>query len=173
MEIIKMIDISLLNFVHNYFQNDIFDKIMPIISFLGNGGIIWIIISLILITNKKYRKVGMLSFFALILSTILVEGILKNLMQRPRPFIEFTNINLLIKKPLSYSFPSGHATSSFAAAGVIGNMIRKYKVLTMILAGLIAFSRVYLFVHYPVDVIAGIILGLILSYLITYKFIKK
>ena len=170
---IQKIDIAILEFINNNVQNPILDKIMPSITSLGDSGMIWIIISLILMISKKYRKVGVLSLLALTLSTIIGEGILKNIVQRPRPFYELTNIQLLIEKPPSYSFPSGHTGSSFAVAGVIGILIKKYKIPVMILAGLMAFSRMYLFVHYPTDILGGIVLGLSCSYIVTYKVVKN
>jgi undecaprenyl-diphosphatase len=170
---IQKIDIAILQFINNNLQNPILDKLMPIITSLGDSGMIWIIISFILILSKKYRKVGILSILALTLSTIIGEGILKNIIQRPRPFYELTNIQLLIEKPLSYSFPSGHTGSSFAVAGVIGTLIKKYKIPVITLAVLMAFSRIYLFVHYPTDIVGGIILGLSCSYIVTYRVVKS
>lgn len=170
---IQNIDISILQFIHNNLQNPILDKIMPIVTSLGDSGIIWIIISFMLLISKKYRKVGILSILALILTTAIGEVIIKNLIQRPRPFYEVTNIDLLIQKPLTYSFPSGHTGSSFAVAGVIGKLIKKYKIPVITLACIMAFSRLYLFVHYPTDILGGIVLGLICSYIVTYKELKK
>ena len=170
---IQKIDMAILEFINNNLQNSILDNLMTIITSLGNNGMIWIVISLILIVSKKYRRVGVLCILALTLSTVIGEGILKNLVQRPRPFYEFTDINLLIEKPMSYSFPSGHTGSSFAVAGVIGMLIKKYRIPVFIFAGLIAFSRLYLFVHYPSDILGGIILGLTCSFIVTYKFINN
>jgi len=170
---IQNIDMGILQFINNNLQNPILDKLMPSVTSLGDGGMIWILISIILMLSKKYRRVGVLSILALILSTVTGELILKNLIQRPRPFYEFPNIQLLIDKPGSYSFPSGHTASSFAVAGVIGVLIKKYRISIMILAGIMAFSRLYLFVHYPTDILGGIILGLTCSYIVTYKFNKN
>jgi undecaprenyl-diphosphatase len=170
---IQKIDIAMLQFINNNLQNPVLDKLMPIITSLGDSGMIWVIISFILMLSKKYKKVGILSILALILSTIIGEGILKNLIQRPRPFYELTNIQLLIEKPLSYSFPSGHTGSSFAVAGVIGILIKKYRIPVIISAIIMAFSRLYLFVHYPTDIVGGIALGLTCSYIVTYKVVKN
>ena len=157
------IDINILNFIHNTCQNAVFDKVMPYITLLGNSGLIWIVISIILILSKKYRHVGILCIAALILAAILGEGILKNIVQRPRPFYQIPNVRLLISRPAAYSFPSGHTASSFAAAGVIFVTLKKYRFHAVILASLIAFSRMYLFVHYPSDILGGILLGLLCS----------
>ncbi|WP_309244991.1 phosphatase PAP2 family protein [Clostridium tagluense] len=145
---------------------------MVISTYLGNGGMIWIIISALLIISKKYRKIGFMAISALILSTILGDGILKHVVKRIRPSASIPAVNLLIVKPLSYSFPSGHTTSSFAVAGVLAKYFKDYTLEFFSLASLIAFSRLYLYVHYPTDVLAGIILGLICSGIIIYVFNK-
>ncbi|EKQ52288.1 MULTISPECIES: phosphatase PAP2 family protein [unclassified Clostridium] len=160
---LENLDLGVLKFIHDISQNYIFDKIMPLITSLGNMGLIWIIIALILIFNKKYRDVGIMIIASLIVTSIIGEGILKNLIQRPRPFIDIPTAHLLISKPTSYSFPSGHTASSFTAVGIIFSTLRKFRIHAIILASLIAFSRMYLFVHYPSDILGGILLGIICS----------
>lgn len=151
------------------------DRAMVTFTFLGNGGAIWILIAGLLILNKKYRDVGFMTLGAVILSSILGEGILKHIVQRARPSASIPTANLLISKPLSYSFPSGHTTASFTAAGVLARYFNSYASGLFTLASLIAFSRLYLYVHYPTDVLAGIILGLICSRITIYIYsrIKK
>ena len=166
------IDNSILLYIKNNMHGYIMDKAMVIITSLGNGGAIWILIAVLLMIKKKYRKIGFMVLGALILSTILGEGILKHVVQRIRPSADIPEINMLIAKPLSYSFPSGHAASSFAVAGVLSKYFKKYAPEFLGLASLIAFSRLYLYVHYPTDVLAGIILGLICSRIIIYIFNK-
>lgn len=162
-QLIQNFDTGILDFIKDYLHNPFMDKIMPTITSLGNAGFIWIVITLVLIIMPKYRKVGIMSACALILNAILGEVILKNIFERSRPFIGLGDITLLIKEPTSFSFPSGHTASSFAAAGIIGTMIKKYRWQVFTFASLIAFSRLYLYVHYPTDVIGGIILGLFSS----------
>lgn len=170
--LLQNIDNSILLFIKNNMHSHIMDSIMVIITSLGNGGAIWIIISVLLIINKKYRKIGFIALASLLLSSILGEGILKHVVQRIRPSADIPVIDMLIAKPLTYSFPSGHAASSFAAAGVLAKYLKKYSLGFLGLASLIAFSRLYLYVHYPTDVLAGIILGLICSRIIIYIFNK-
>lgn len=170
---LEKIDLNILNFIHSTTQNTIFDKVMPYITFLGNMGMVWIVISILLILNKKCRHVGLMCLSALLLATILGEGILKHIIQRPRPFFAEPAINLLIKRPLSYSFPSGHTTSSFAVAGIIFATLKKYRIYAVLLAAMIAFSRLYLFVHYPSDILAGILLGLLCSKVVLIVYQKK
>ena len=97
---------------------------------------------------------------------------IKNIIQRPRAFTTFPDIEIIIKAPLSYSFPSGHTASSFAAAVVLGYYIKNWKYLFYFFAALVAFSRLYLFVHYPSDIIGGISLGVVCS-LMTIKIIEN
>lgn len=172
MQLINSIDISIMSFIRDYFKCGFLDFLMPIISNLGNNGFIWIIISLILIFNKKYRYVGVVTLTILLTATILGEGIIKHIVQRPRPSIYIDAASLLVKVPNSYSFPSGHTATAFGAALVLGKYFKRYKYFIYFFACIMGFSRVYLFVHYPSDVIAGIVLGIISYKLVTYLFDK-
>lgn len=165
-ELIQNLDLGILRFINDNLHNPIMDKIMVIITTLGNKGAIWIVITLIFLITKRYRKVGIMMACGLILNAILGEVILKNIIQRGRPFINFSDISLLIKIPTTYSFPSGHTASSFVAVGIIFGTLKKYRWQALALAILIAFSRMYLFVHYPSDIIGGVILGIISSRII-------
>ena len=132
---------------------------MPIITSLGNGGIIWILTALILIATKKYRVTGIAVLAALLLNLLIGNIILKPLIARVRPCDINTAVQLLIPRPTDYSFPSGHTLSSFAAATVIFLRDKRFGIAALILASLIAFSRLYLYVHYLSDVLGGIVIG--------------
>lgn len=173
--IIQHIDINILYWIQNNLQNSFLNPIMIFFTSLGNLGLIWIAISILLILSKKYRKIGLLTLAALIVNTILGEGILKHIIERPRPFTTYPDLHIIIPKPTSYSMPSGHTSASFAAAFMLAYSFKNLKVYIYLLASLIAFSRLYLLVHYPSDVLTGILLGYI-SFLIvikTYNFIKS
>ncbi|MCT4565553.1 MAG: phosphatase PAP2 family protein [Maledivibacter sp.] len=161
--VIITMDKFIIEFVQNHIHNPFLDKIMPVITSLGNVGLIWILISIIMLTNKKYGKAGKLAIYSLIISAVLGELILKNVICRPRPFMEIENISILIPRPTSYSFPSGHTASSFGAiAAFLKTIDSKIIIIPLVLLGLlIAFSRLYLLVHYPSDILGGIVLGLI------------
>ncbi|NFP92715.1 phosphatase PAP2 family protein [Clostridium sporogenes] len=173
MNFIQNMDIYLLDFIHRNIANDFLDKVMIFITSIGNLGLIWIAISLLLLISKKYRKVGMLCIASLVLSSLIGEVVLKNLVQRGRPFTAIEGINLLIKSPKSFSFPSGHTASSFAVATVIGRKIKNFKLPIYILAFSIAFSRLYLYVHYPSDVLVGALIGIISANIILYTYNKR
>lgn len=173
MHIIHSIDDNILSFIQEHLKNSVMDTIMPVITSLGNSGIVWIVIAAILSSMKKYRKYGVMLALALIITLVIGNITLKPLIARTRPF-DANNLKdiLLIKAPKDYSFPSGHTMASFAAATVLIYMDKKVGIIAMILAVLIAFSRLYLYVHYPSDVFAGMILG-ILSAIISIKLLSK
>jgi len=163
---LKNIDIKMLNLLNKRFRYALLDRIMPLITALGNGGFVWFIISIYLISNKNSSTQGYMIITSLVVTTIIGEGVIKHLIKRARPFAEMIESKLLISKPISYSFPSGHTASSFAAAGIFIAMDSRLSIIVVILASVIAFSRVYLNVHYPTDVVTGIILGLLCSKLV-------
>ncbi len=169
-DIIQNIDLQVLRFIMNFSDNIFLDKLMILVTTLGNKGAIWIVILFCLIFNKKYRRVGLMGLSALILSAVLGELIIKNMVQRLRPFITYQAFKLIIDAPSFYSFPSGHTASSFAVVGILATEFKKYRGVLWALATLMAFSRLYLFVHYPSDIIAGIILGLMCAWIIRKVF---
>lgn len=164
LETLLNIDGGLLLLIQEYVRTPLLNKIMVLITTLGNGGMIWIAATIVLLIPKKTRKIGIMSGVALLGSLIINNNIIKNIVQRPRPFVTFTDLHILIPTPSEFSFPSGHTSSSFAAAGVLySNLPKKVGIPAVILAGLIGLSRLYVGVHYPTDVIAGIIMGVLLS----------
>lgn len=162
--------------------------LLKAITYLGEGGIIWIIFALILFCTKKYRKAGVAIVAALAVMMVLNNIVIKELIARPRPF----NLDLdwwvakytypdIVSRPSSWSFPSGHSSSAFASAFACAFATRKksFGIIGFILAILMAFSRVYVEVHYFSDVVAGAIVGVIygaigvaLAYLI-WPFVEK
>lgn len=160
-------DFQILYLINNI-HNNILDKIMITLTNLGDAGIIWIIIAIILLFIKKTRKCGILMLISMILGLIIGNGILKNLIQRQRPCWIDTNILLLIPNPTDFSFPSGHTLASFEASIMILLHSKKWGIPAIILSILIAFSRMYLFVHFPTDILGGAILGTTISILVYY-----
>lgn len=159
-------DGAILLFIQEYIRNDILTPFFKVITTLGNAGLIWIAITLLLLFNKKTRRAGIISACAMIMSLIVNNLILKNLVARTRPYDMIDTLIPLVKKPTDFSFPSGHTGCAFAAAGVfVRNLPKRAGIPLLILAILIALSRLYVGVHYPTDVLVGFIIGLTLSYL--------
>lgn len=153
-------------------HSPVLDTIMVYITALGEYGILWILIAIILITQPKYRQCGVAMLLAMLCGYLIGNVGLKNLIARPRPCWIDDSISLLVKNPTDYSFPSGHTLASFESATVIFLYSKKAGVIAYITAVLIAFSRLYLFVHYPSDVLAGMILGIGIA-VVADKLFKK
>ena len=164
-------DFKILYMINNL-HNPILDKIMIGLTYLGDAGLFWIILAIILLFIKKTRKCGFLMLISMALGLIIGNGILKNLVARSRPCWIDTGMQLLINNPTDYSFPSGHTLASFESAVMIFLHNKKLGIISLILAVLIAFSRMYLFVHFPTDILGGAILGILIS-IIVYKIAQK
>ncbi len=156
---------SILDFIQQL-RNPIFDVFFEMITTIGNRGEVWFVIIAILFFNKKTRQLSLYALLALLLTVGSVELILKPLIQRPRPFVGLDSLSLLIDKPSGFSFPSGHAASSFAVAMFLYINRIRFKKTILTIAVLISFSRVYLYVHYPSDVIAGALWASLIAYIV-------
>ena len=154
-------DLEILEFIQNYLRNDVFDAIMPLITKLGDRGMIWIISSVLLLLFPGTRKAGAAVAASLILEALCCNVILKPFAARPRPFQVNTEVQLLIPPLLDYSFPSGHTGAAFAAASALFFMKSRLWIPALILSVLMGFTRLYLYVHYPSDVLAGALLGIL------------
>lgn len=150
-------DFSILDFIQHC-RTPVMDRIMVAATELGNKGLIWIVIAALCAAVSRYRRYG-ISIAASLAVSMLCCFVLKNIVQRIRPCDITTAVQLLIPRPSDYSFPSGHATAASAAATALFYYRTKLRVPAGILAVLICFSRLYLYVHFPTDVLAGIILG--------------
>lgn len=181
-------DHSVFQWIQDNIWCEFLNVLMPIITFFGEGGCFWILLAVICLFSKKYRKTGVTIAFALIVMILINDLTLKNIFARVRPFnfepfadlyASFPTLDgkpdLLVSLPSSYSFPSGHTSSSFAAAmAILLNKKWKVGVPALVLAVLIGFSRNYLMVHYPTDVLFGALMGIcyaLLSYFLIAKFI--
>ena len=137
----------------------VLDQLMVFISTLGNAGIFWIILSLIFCIPKKTRKTGLQMVVTMAIAFIIANLILKNPVARDRPCWIDKSVSLLIPDPKDFSFPSGHSVNGFAASVALLLNDKRFGIPAVILAAVIAFSRMYLFVHFPTDVFTGIVIG--------------
>ena len=157
-------DLPILDWIADNLWCPFLDAVMPVITLLGDAGIFWIVMAVVLLLHKKPRRVGLGMGIALLMGLLLCNLTLKPLCQRPRPYdyqeaVFGKVIPLLIQRQHDFSFPSGHTIASFEAAGVIWLNHKKWGIAALVLASLIAFSRLYLYVHYPTDVLFSVALG--------------
>ena len=164
-------DLPILNWIQAHLQSTVLDFIMPYITILGDAGIFWIACAVILMLIPKHRKAGFSMGIALIFGVVVCNMILKPLVGRIRPYnynLEVLKLQwqdflvhgkLLVETPHDFSFPSGHTIASFEASVALYKNNKRLGIPALILASLISFSRIYLYVHYPTDVLAGAALG--------------
>ena len=161
MEWIQSIDTGILLFIQEHMRNEAFHGFWRAITFLGSAGWFWLALAVILLIPKKTRKAGFTALLSMGIGALITNVFLKNAVARIRPYDAVETIVPLVGKLSDYSFPSGHTCASFAAAMVYLKMLpKKYGVPFVILAVLIAFSRLYVGVHYLTDVIGGLIIGI-------------
>jgi len=160
MDFINKIAADILLWIQEYLRNGILTPIMKFITHLGDAGLMWIAIALLLLCFKKTRKVGAMCACALVMSLLINNVILKPLIARVRPYEVIDGLVLLVKKAHDFSFPSGHTASSFACAVVIfKQMPKKYGIPALVMAFIMGFTRLYIGIHYPTDVLAAIVTG--------------
>jgi len=160
-DFIQSLDTQVMLFFQNTLRVSFLNPIMVFLSYIGYGGIVWIIISIFLIIRKKTRKTGIFALATMLICYAFNDLLLKVLVGRVRPYETISELTLLTFTPGSSSFPSGHACSSFAASFILTKFLGKKGALFYILAVLIAVSRVYVGAHYLSDVVAGSIVGTI------------
>lgn len=154
-------------------HNPALDKVMVFVSALGNAGIFWIAVGLLLLITKRYRRGGAQMLVAMAVTFIIGNLILKNLVARERPCWIDREVQLLMASPSDYSFPSGHSMNGFAGSVSLLCIDKRIGIPAVSLAAVIAFSRLYLFMHFPTDVFAGIVIGLVIALITNYVFWKK
>ena len=172
-ESITALDLSILDFIRNTLSSPVADIIMKCLTYSIEYGAMAILVFIVMMFVKKMRKTGfavmgatlsVLLFGELILK-LVKDGktdqlILKHIVCRPRPFTVNSAIDIIIKAPSGFSFPSSHTATCFAMATAIYLFHKRLGIIAYIYASLVAFSRMYLYVHYPSDVFGGVILGI-------------
>lgn len=170
MEQLLIYDNTILNFIQE-FRSPLLDRIMPIITCLGNFGFIWIVITVLAVISKRYRKLGFTLTLTLSICVLIGNLWFKPFVERIRPFEANHFTNLLITAPKDFSFPSGHAMASFACTTVLLYFDKKAGIPALLITILISFSRLYLYVHYPSDIFGGMVIGIVIG-IFTYNFIR-
>lgn len=156
---------SILDWIQTNLRTPVLDLLMPAITALGNGGLIWIVLAAGLLLMPGHRKAGAAVLVGLALEVVCCNLVLKPLVARVRPCDINTAVQLLIARPDDFSFPSGHTGASFAAVSALCASGNRLWIPSLILAVLIAFSRLYLYVHYPTDVLAGAVIGVMAGWI--------
>ena len=168
-------DLPILDWIQANLQSGLMDAIWPIITMFGDAGIFWMIWATLLLFIPRYRRTGLGMWFALAMGLLICNITLKPLVGRMRPYdFQIQELDktwndilvggkLLVETPHDFSFPSGHTIASFEAATVLLLNSPVMGIPAMILAVLIAFSRMYLYVHYPTDVIFSVFAGILFA----------
>lgn len=155
------LDFDILFYLQNHIRTPFLDRFLSFYTMLGNGCFLWLALCFLLLLTKKYRTCGMYALLSLFVGIILGDQILKPLFCRVRPCNLCPTVSLVIPCPGGYSFPSGHTMSSFTCVTAIYCCEKKLGLFLYPFAFLMGFSRLYLFVHFPSDVVCGAILGVI------------
>lgn len=157
-------ELSILDAIQNLSSPGM-DKFMVTISSLGNASIIWIYLIVVFLSTREYKMMAKIMIVAFLANLLIVNLGLKNIFGRTRPYEFLPGFDLLIPSLSDGSFPSGHSSyaASFATIILVIGKSKLIKIFTSLLAILMAFSRLYLYVHFPTDVIAGLIIGFLIA----------
>lgn len=155
------LDEQILLFIQENIRNPILTSFFVPLTILGNTGIFLIILGIVLSLIKKTRWLGVSFLTALLLNFIINDLVIKNIIRRVRPFHTIPGLEILIKPPKSFSFPSGHTSSFFACGTLLFASSKKYGGLLLLISLMMGFSRMYVGVHYPSDVFVGMFVGII------------
>ena len=161
---LSYLELHILDWIQAHLQSPGADRFFAAVTHLGDGGAIWIALAILLLLFPRTRRAGLAVALALILDLVLCNLLLKPLVARTRPF-DLTPVSLLIERPGDFSFPSGHTAASFAAAFALVFSRSRHWLWAMALAAVIAFSRLYLYVHFPTDILGGVAVGLLAGFL--------
>lgn len=173
MDFITTIDLSIMSWIQENLRSPLMDSLMIFFTRIGDLMALWILIIFIILLLRKDKRNALQLLLSLILTFIVSELLLKNIVKRPRPFVENSHLPSLLKQPNTYSFPSSHSSTSFAVATSLTFINKLWGLFAYPLAFLIAFSRVYLNVHHPSDVLVGMLVGVIVSIIINKVIAKK
>ncbi len=157
-----------MDWIQLHMRCDFLDFWMPKVSALGNWNLLWFSFAALLLARKSTRRFGIV-LIAGLLGVLLVANLgLKNIVARDRPCWINEEVRLLVAVPWDYSFPSGHSAAAFVSATILCGMDKRVGIIAVLLAVLIAFSRLYLYVHFPTDVLGGTLIGIIIGLIVLY-----
>jgi len=163
---IRNIDFTILDWIQSKCRCRTMDCIMPKVTMLADKGIMWILLALAMTAYKPLRYCGVMLITGLLSGVIIGNVIIKNLVARDRPCWINERSDMLISIPPDYSFPSGHTLASIISSVILMDSVKSLGILAVVISAGIAFSRMYLYVHFPSDILGGTILGIFISYLV-------
>ena len=158
-------DRAIFHFINSTLSNPLFDMAMPLVTRLGSGEFIFIMAIFIVLLSAPQKRLSGILLLAGLTACYFAAGFIKDSVALPRPFISMSDVRLLIAGQSGFSFPSAHACNVFMAAAILTRFFNK-DWLWYLLATLVAFSRVYIGVHYPSDVLVGALLGMMIGYIL-------
>lgn len=167
------LDQTILYWIQDNLSCGLLDLLMPKLTLLGSGGAIWLLAAGGMLCTKKYRRQGVILLAGLAAGVLVGNVCLKNLIARPRPCWLDDSVKLLVSSPADYSFPSGHTLASAIGATVLTKTNRRFGWAAIPIAAIIAFSRLYLFVHFPSDILAGAVLGVAIGEAVYYLGMRR
>lgn len=167
------LDQTILYWIQDNLSCGLLDLLMPKLTLLGSGGAIWLLAAGGMLCTKKYRRQGVILLAGLAVGVLVGNVCLKNLIARPRPCWLDDSVKLLVSSPADYSFPSGHTLASAIGATVLTKTNRRFGWAAIPIAAIIAFSRLYLFIHFPSDILAGAVLGVAIGEAVYYLGMRR
>jgi len=168
----QTVELPILDWIQANLRCGFLDAVLPVVSRICDHGEVWIVLAVLLLLDKRTRKTGLCVTVSLVLDLICCNLLIKPLVGRVRPFTVNAGVTLLMPPPLDASFPSGHTAASFAAASALWTAESPLRWPSLVLAAVISLSRLYLYVHWPTDVLGGAVLGVALGFAGT-KLVEK
>lgn len=165
------LDVNILLFIQENLRFGFITLVLKFFTLLGDYGMLWIGVALLLILIKRTRSVGVVAGASLAINALLVNVLIKNIVARTRPYEVIESLTRLVGEQSDYSFPSGHTSSAFSVAVVIFLLMpKKYGIPALIVATIISYSRLYVGVHYPTDVLGGFVIGTLVAVICVWAY---
>lgn len=166
LEFLPKLDGAVLLWIQEYLRGPLPDTFFVFYTTLGNAGLVWLVLSVLMLCFKSTRKAGVTALLALVVGFIFTNVLLKPMVQRTRPWLVVEGLTALIAEGDPHSFPSGHTCAAFAAALAWRPYLSKrWGNTALVCAVLMGLSRLYVGVHFPTDVLAGALVGCLSGWL--------
>ena len=153
------VDFAILDWIQASLRCGQLDWLMPKVTLLAELGLFWIAVALLMLLVKRHRRCGAMLACGLTTGVLIGNVLLKNVVARPRPCWLNSGVDMIVAVPLDFSFPSGHTLACFIAATILLRYDKRFGIVALVIAVAVAFSRLYLYVHFPTDVVCGAALG--------------